>query len=82
MSQITTNRLCAQVIPWLVCYSVATVVSLAALFLKAKVFRDQIRRRRTEFTLDNQDKADRTVKIRKHTKRSALTQCTVLAERV
>ena len=73
MPEMTTNRLCAQVIPWLVCYAVATAVSLVALFLKAKAFRDQVRRRRTEFILDDQDEAGRIVKIRKHTKRSALT---------
>ena len=63
--------LSAQVIPWLSCYAIATVVSLAALFIKAKMFRDQIRRRRKEFILDEEEQADRIVKLKKHTKRSA-----------
>ena len=58
-------------IPWLSCYAVATVVSLAALSLKAKMFRDQIRRRRTEFVLDEEEQVDRVLKLKKHTKRSA-----------
>ena len=61
----------AQVIPWLTCYAVATVVSLAALSLKAKMFRDQIRRRRTEFVLDDEEQTDRIVKLKKHTIRFA-----------
>ena len=50
---------------------VATVVSLAALSLKAKMFRDQIRRRRTEFVLDDEEQTDRIVKLKKHTIRFA-----------
>ena len=57
-------------IPWLCCYAIATVVSVAALFLKAKMFRDQIRRRRTEFVLGDEEQTDRIVKLTKHTKRS------------
>ena len=57
-------------IPWLSCYAIATVVSLAALFLKVKMFRDQIRRRRTEFVLDEEDEAGRVVKLKKHNRRS------------
>jgi hypothetical protein len=68
----------AQVIPWLTCYAVATVVSLAALSLKAKMFRDQIRRRRTEFVLDDEEQTDRIVKLLKHTIRFAWNQCVVL----
>ena len=60
-----------QVIPWLACYAIATIVSLAALFIKAKMFRNQIRRRRDEFVLDTEEQADRIVKLKKHTKRSA-----------
>ena len=78
------SRLSAQVIPWLSCYAIATVVSVAALFLKAKMFRDQIRRRRTEFVLGDEEQTDRIVKLTKHTKRSksaglqsALDECRV-----
>ena len=78
------SRLSAQVIPWLSCYAIATVVSVAALFLKAKMFRDQIRRRRTEFVLEEEEQADRIVKLKKHNKRSksaglqsALDECRV-----
>ena len=67
-------------IPWLSCYAIATVVSLAALFLKAKMFRDQIRRRRTEFVLEEEEQVDRIVKLTKHTHRSAHSQCTVRVE--
>ena len=66
-------------VPWLSCYAVATVVSLAALFIKAKMFRDQLRRRRTEFALDDEEQADRIVKLKKHVKRSIQNQCAVLA---
>ena len=61
----------AQVILWLSCYAVAAVVSLAALSLKAKMFRDQIRRRRTEFVLDDEEQTDRIAKLKKHTIRFA-----------
>ena len=64
------SKVPAQVIPWLSCYAIATVVSVAALFLKGKMFRDQIRRRRTEFVLDDEEQSDRIVKLKKHTKRS------------
>ena len=50
---------------------VATVVSLVALFIKVKIFRDQIRRRGKEFMLDEEEQVDRIVKLKKHTKRSA-----------
>ena len=65
------HRMSTQVIPWLACYAIATIVSLAALFIKAKMFRNQIRRRRDEFVLDTEEQADRIVKLKKHTKRSA-----------
>lgn len=66
-------------IPWLSCYAIATVVSMAALFLKVKMFRDQLRQRRTDFLLD-EEQADRVVKLTKHTHRSAHSQCTVRVE--
>ena len=69
MPRITTSRLSAQVIPWLSCYAIATVVSVAALFLKGKMFRDQIRRRRTEFVMDKEEQSDRMAKLKKHRKR-------------
>ena len=59
-----------QVIPWLSCYAIATVVSLAALFLKAKILKDQIRSRRTQLVLDDEEQSERNVKLKKHTKRS------------
>jgi len=62
------------VIPWLCCYAIATVVSVAALFLKGKMFRDQIRRRRTEFVLDDEEQSDRIVKLKNHTKRLTKTK--------
>jgi len=62
------------VIPWLCCYAIATVVSVAALFLKGKMFRDQIRRRRTEFILDEKEQSDRIVKLKKHTIRFTKTK--------
>ena len=53
--------------------------------LKAKNFRDQIRHRRAEFVLDEEDQADRIVKLKKHTKRSDLhvihAECRISAER-
>ena len=69
MAQIQVQA--AQVIPWLSCYAIATVVSLAALSLKAKMFRDQIRRRRTEFALEEEEQTDRIAKLEKHSKRFA-----------
>jgi len=62
------------VIPWLSCYAIATVVSIAALFIKAKMFRDQIRNRRKEFILDEEEQADRIAKLKKHTKRFVKTK--------
>ena len=64
-------------IPWLSCYAIATVVSVAALFLKGKMFRDQIRRRRTEFVLDDEEQSDRVVKLKKHNKRSKPPVCSL-----
>ena len=69
MAQIQVQT--AQVIPWLSCYAIATVVSLAALSLKAKMFRDQIRRRRTEFALEEEEQTDRIAKLKKHSQRFA-----------
>ena len=57
-------------VPWLSCYAIATVVSLAALFLKLKIFRDQLRHRRTEFRLEEEEQTDRVVRLKKHTARS------------
>ena len=74
------HQLSTQVIPWLSCYAIATVVSIVALFLKAKTFRDQVLRRRTEFVLDEEEQADRVVKLRNHIKRSIFIQSAVLAE--
>ena len=63
-------ELATQVVPWLSCYAIATVVSLAALFLKLKIFRDQLRHRRTEFRLEEEEQTDRVVRLKKHTTRS------------
>ena len=57
-------------IPWLSCYAIATVVSAVALVIKLKMFREQIRLRRTEFVLDDEEESDGIVKLKKHTKRS------------
>ena len=57
------------VIPWLTCYAIATVVSVVALSIKAIIFRDQIRRRRTEFKLEKVEQTDRVAKFEKHNKR-------------
>ena len=69
-------------IPWLTCYAVATVVSLVALFLKAKMFREQIRHRRKEFVLDEEEQTDGLVKLKKHAKRSVQRQCNLCRVRV
>ena len=69
-------------IPWLCCYAIATVVSVAALFLKGKMFRDQIRRRRTEFVLDDEEQSDRIVKLKNHTKRSKHPVCSLCVTNV
>ena len=57
------------VIPWLTCYAIATVVSVVALSIKAIIFRDQIRRRRTEFKLEQDEQTDRVAKLEKHNNR-------------
>merc|ERR1712139_212033 len=62
------------VIPWLICYAIATVASLVALFLKAKIFRDQIKRRRDESALEEEEQTDRILKLQKHCKRLVKTK--------
>ena len=76
------SELSAQVIPWLCCYALATVVSLAALFLKAKVFRKQILLRRAQFVLDEEEETDRATKLRKHIMRSSHNHRTATAQLV
>ena len=61
-----------QVVPWLVCYAIATVVSLLAFVLKVKIFRDQMKQRRTEFVLEEEEQTDRMSKLNKHLKRYVL----------
>ena len=62
------------VIPWLTCYAIATVVSVVALSIKAIIFRDQIRRRRTELKLEKDEQTDRVAKLEKHNKRLTKTK--------
>ena len=57
------------VVPWLACFAIATVVSVVALCIKALIFRDQIRCRRSEFALEEEEQTDRIVKLAKHRKR-------------
>ena len=61
-------------IPWLTCYAIATVVSVAALSIKAIIFRDQIGRRRTEFKLEKDEQTDPVAKLEKHNKRLTKTK--------
>ena len=70
----------AQVIPWLSFYGIATIASLLVLLLKAKMFRDQVMRRRAEFELAEEEQTDRIVKLKKHQRRSMQSQCVVRAE--
>ena len=66
------------VIPWLTCYAIATVASVVALCLKATIFRDQIRRRRFEFALEEEEPTDRITKLAKHNKRLTKTKRQIL----
>ena len=51
------------------CYGIATIVSIVALFLKAKIFRAQLMRRRSQFFFEGEEKHDRSAKLQKHKKR-------------
>ena len=69
-------------IPWLSFYGIATITSLLALFLKVKMFRAQMMRRRAEFVLAEEEQTNRVVKLKRHQKRSMQSQCVVRAEDV
>ena len=51
------------------CYGIATIVSIVALFLKVKIFRVQLIRRRSQFVFEDEKKNNRSVKLQKHKKR-------------
>ena len=44
-------------------------MSVVALFLKAKIFHDQLMRRRSQFVLEDEEKHGRSAKLQKHKKR-------------
>ena len=58
------------VVPWLVFYSVACVVSALSMFLKAKIFLEQVRSRRNELDLV-EDESEHTRKSASHQKKFA-----------
>ena len=60
------------------CYSIATIVSIVALFLKAKIFREQLRGRRSQFAFEEEEHNDRSVKIQKHKQRLIKTKRRIL----
>ena len=51
------------------CYGIATIVSIVAFFLKARIFRDQLRQRRCQFTFEEEEQNDRGMKLHKHNQR-------------
>ena len=51
------------------CYGIATIVSIVAFFLKARIFRDQLRRRRYQFTFEEEEQNDQAMKLHKHNQR-------------
>ena len=64
------------VIPWVCCYSIASVVSAVSLLLKSRAFRDQIRSRREQFELEEADKGAQ--KLQTHRKRYIHTKRTIV----
>lgn len=61
------------VAPWLVAYSVATVVSLMNLYLKVKVLIEQFRNRRAEFDI-TEEESKLAATLQKHETRLVKTR--------
>ena len=62
------------VMPWLIFYCAATVISLLVLALKATVFINQLRERRAGLNLLDSEQSEQTKKLAKHHKRLIKTQ--------
>ena len=58
-------------VPWICCYAVASVVSIAALAFKIKIFIDQLRERRSTFDEFEECETGNAKKLRDHQKRLA-----------
>jgi len=68
------------VIPWIVFYVIATVISVVALMLKARVFLQQLRERRSQLAEDTLEdgQTERAKKLKKHRKRLVKTTRAIL----
>ena len=60
------------------CYGIAMIVSIVTLFLKAKMFCDQLRCRRSEFAFEAEVHNDQSMKLQKHKQRLAKTKRRIL----
>ena len=69
------------VVPWICLYCIATVVSLVAIAMKIRLFREQVQQRRLQLLLATDEEADTQVaaKLSKHRKRLTKTHRSISA---